>query len=84
MFDSVKDVSWGSVILGALAVTAIVAAAPLLAGGVTILGALTASSVGMGSGAVLTGAAAGGGLLGNMVSKLCHRGQDTLTTLVQR
>ncbi len=79
-----KDISWGSIILGAAAVTALVAAAPLAAGGATILSALTAAETGLSSTAVLAGAAVTGGALGNMVSKLFHRAQDAATTLVQR
>ena len=97
MFDSMKGVSWGSVILGAAAVVAFVAFAPVITtgaaaaaaiaaggAGTTVLGALTAEAVGLGSATVLASAATVGGLAGDMVSKLCHRGQDALTTLVQR
>ena len=74
-----KDISWGAIILGAAAVTAI-AAVSLSTGGVLAGVSLLAAN----QGATLAGAAVAGGVLGNMASKLMHRVQDSATTLVER
>lgn len=83
---SLKDISWGGVILGAAAVTAIIAFAPiatLAAGGAgSILAA--AGEMGMSQGAVLGIGAIAGGALGNMISNACGRVQDAATTLIRR
>ncbi len=76
---AMKDISWGSVILGAAAVTAFVAMAPAAIPLLTVLGTTAAAK-----GAVLAGAAIAGGVAGNMVSKIFGRAQDATTTLVER
>ena len=79
---SMKDISWGSMIAGAAAVTVIAAVALTPAGflGMSLAGTALAAN----EGATLIGAAVVGGTLGNMVSKLFHRAQDATTTLVGR
>lgn len=80
-----KDVSWGAMILGAGAVIAMVAFAPVtVAGTATTALAALAEATGFGTGAITAGAAVIGATLGNMTSKLLHRAQDSATTLVQR
>jgi hypothetical protein len=73
-----KDVSWGSIILGAAAVTTLVAST-LSTGGLMAGFSMLAESP-----AVLAGAATVGAVIGNMTSKLIHRAQDTASTLVGR
>jgi hypothetical protein len=76
-----KDISWGSIILGAAVVTAVAAVA--LAGSFAAVPAMLAGASTT-TNAVLGGAAVVGGVLGNMTSKLLHRAQDATTTLVGR
>ncbi len=78
MFDSMKGVSWGSVILGAAAVVALVALGPAAG----LIGAM--EGIGLSAGMTYAAAATVGGVVGNMVSKLGHRAQDATTTLVGR
>lgn len=71
---ALRDVNWGAVVLGAAAVTAFVAIAPVAAPLMTALG--TAGAVGA--------AAVTGGVAGEMVSKLFNRTRDATEALVHR
>lgn len=80
---SLKDINWGGVILGALAVTGIVGFAMATGGaGASLLAAFEGQTAL--AAATLSGAAVAGGVLGNIISKACARVQDAATTLVQR
>lgn len=76
-----KDISWGAIILGAAAVTAIAAFG--LAGSFAAIPAMLANASAA-TNTLLAGAAVAGGALGNMASKLMHRVQNSATTLVER
>ncbi len=80
-----KDISWGAMVIGAGAVIAMVAFAPVtVAGTATTALAALAEGTGFGAGAITAGAAVVGAALGNMTSKLLHRAQDATTTLIGR
>ena len=78
VMSMLKDINWGAIILGAAAVTTIVAAT-LSPGGLMAGFSLLADSP-----AILAGAAVVGGVIGNTVNKLICRAQDAASTLVQR
>ena len=86
---NLKEVHWGAIVLGAAAVTTIVAFAPIATvAGATMLEAMgggfgAGASVGANS-AILGTAAAVGGIVGNMTSKLFARFRDATTTLLER
>lgn len=84
-FEYLKDVNWGAVILGAAAVTVIVAFSSIslpCATCTTIIGELTKQ--GIAPALTLAGAALTGGALGQMTSKFLSRARDATNTLLQR
>ena len=82
---SFKNVNWGAVIIGAVAVTAIAALSTITVGGaaVSYIAAMS-SGIGISQGAVAAGTALAGGAIGQKVANLFHRGQDAAVTLVGR